>query len=56
MNAPSSLSDRYVDFVSDPETDINALCSVIRLISSVYLNKNKLAFPPKTSRDTTITD
>ena len=52
VNAPGSLGDLYVDFVSDPETEINALCYVIRLISSVYLNKNKPAFPPETTVET----
>ena len=47
MNTPGSLSDLYGDFVLDPETETNALCSVIRLISCVYLSKNKPAFPLK---------
>ena len=51
VNIPGSLGDLYGDFVLDPETETNALCSVIRLISCVYLNKNKLAFPPKTTAE-----
>ena len=47
MNTPGSLGDLYGDFVLDPETETNALCSVIRLISCVYLSKHKPAFPPK---------
>ena len=52
MNAPGSLGDLYDDFVSDPETETNALCSVTRLISCVYLNTSKPAFPPKITAET----
>ena len=52
VNAPGSLGDLYVDFVSDTKTEINAFCSVIWHISSVYLNKIKPAFPPKTTAET----
>ena len=48
----SSLGDLYADFVSDPETETNALSSVMRLISCVYLKKNKPAFQPKTTAET----
>ena len=37
MNTPGSPGDLYGDFVLDPETETNALCSVTRLTSSVYL-------------------
>ena len=51
VNTPGSLvSDLYCDFVSDPETETNASCSVIRLISCVYLSKNKPPFRPKTTQ------
>ena len=49
---PGSLGDLYGDFVLDPKTETNALCSVIRLIPCVYLNKNNPAFPPKTTAET----
>ena len=49
VNTPGSLGDLCGDFVLDTEAETNALCSVIRLISCVYLSKNKPAFPPKTT-------
>ena len=49
MNATGSPGDLYGDFASDPETETNALCSVIRLIFGVYLNTSKPALPPKTT-------
>ena len=52
VNAPGSLDDLYGDFVSDPETERNTLCSVIRLISCMYLNTSKPMFPPKTTAET----
>ena len=52
VNAPGSLGDLYDDFVSDPETETNALCSVIRLVSCVYLNTSKRAFQAKTTAET----
>ena len=52
LNASGSLGDTYDDFVSDPETETNALCSIILQIPCMYLNTSKPAFPPKTTAET----
>ena len=50
VNAPGSPSDLYSDKKCFTET--NVLCSIIRMISGVYLNTGKFAFPPKTTAGT----